>query len=176
MPATGRLSLVPLGLAAFVTGCSPTLDWRQVRPEGGAVTLLLPCKPERRTRAVVLADVSATVEVLACSAGGTTWGMTSADLGEPARVGPALAALRAARTTNLEGRETEARAVRLAKLAAEPAPLRLRVEGRKPDGQPIVEHSLLFAHGSRVFQAVVLGGAPSARALETFFDGIEPAR
>ncbi|MBA3597666.1 MAG: hypothetical protein H0W40_09850 [Methylibium sp.] len=176
MPVVGRLSLLSIGLAAFVPGCSPTLDWRQVRAEGGAVTLLLPCKPERRTRPVVLGDVSATVEVLACGAGGTTWGLTSADMGEPAQVGPALAALRAARSDNLEGRETEARAVRFAKLASEPPPLRLRVEGRKPDGQPIVEHSLLFAHGSHVFHAAALGGAPSDRALETFFEGLEPAR
>lgn len=176
MPVIGRLSLLPLGFAALVMGCTPTLDWRQVRPENGAMALLLPCKPERRTRPVVLADVSVAVEVLACGAGGTTWGLTSADLGEAARVGPALAALRAARSINLEGRETEARVVAIAELASKPPPLRLRVEGRMPDGQPVVEHSLLFARGSQVFHAAALGGAPSADALDTFFDSLEPAR
>lgn len=176
MPAAFRLWCLPLAVTGLLMSCSPTLDWRQARPEGAAVTLLLPCKPERRNRPVVLAGVSVPVEVLACSAGGTMWGITSADLGDPARVGPALDALRTARTTNLDGRETEARAVQMAKLQSEPLPLRLRVEGRTPDGQPVVEHSILFAQGSRVFHLAALGGTPPAGALESFFEGVEPAR
>lgn len=124
----------------------------------------------------MLEDARVMVEVLACSAEGTTWGMTSFDVDGAARVAQALAVLRAARARNLDGRETEAREVRIGSMAFEPPPLRLRFEGRKPDGQPVVEHALLFAHGSRVFHAAALGGAPSNDALETFFDSVEASR
>lgn len=160
----------------LLVACSPTLDWRQARPEGAALVVLLPCKPERRSREVVLGDAPAKLEVLACSADGTTWGLSTAELGDAGRVAAALAALRAARVANLEGRETEARAARIDGMSAEPPPLRLRVEGRRPDGETVTEHSLLFARGTQVFHAVALGGRPSAEALETFFGSIVPAR
>ena len=64
-------------------------------------------------------------------AGGTTWGVATADVGDPARVAPALAGLRAARTRNLEGREGDVRPAEVA--GAAPGALRLTVEGRRPD-------------------------------------------
>lgn len=166
------------GLALLLAACAPPLDWREVRPRGAALTVLLPCKPERRSRQVVLADAPVQMEVLACTAEGTTWGLTSGDLGEARRVGPALAALRAARIANLDGRETEARAPQAAGSAGsafDAQSLRLRVEGRRPDGQAVTEQSLLFARGTRVFHAVALGGAPSQDALDTFFGSLAQA-
>lgn len=157
----------------LLCACSPSLDWRQARPEGGAISVLLPCKPERRTRQVLLADAPATVEVLSCSAEGTTWGVTSADAGGLDRVMAVREAMRAARAVNLDGRETDAQPVAVQGLPVETPGLRLRVEGRMPQGEPVVERSLLFVDGSRVFHAAALGGTPSDQALETFFDSIE---
>lgn len=175
MSAVRRLPPALAGLALLLAACAPPLDWREVRPQGAALTVLLPCKPERRSRQVVLADTPVQMEVLACNAEGTTWGLTSGDLGEARRVGPALAALRAARIANLDGRETEAHAPQAASSARDAQPLRLRVEGRRPDGQAVTEQSLLFARGTRVFHAVALGGAPSQDALDTFFGSLAEA-
>ncbi len=177
MPCTSRPPpFVLIAIVATTAACSPTLDWREARPEGGAITVLLPCKPERRTRQVVLADATTTVEVLACEAGGTTWGVTSADVADAERIGPVMAAMRAARAQNLDGRETEARPVQTRGTLFDSPPLRLKVEGRRPDGQPVTEHSLLFAYGSRVLHVAAIGGSPSERALETFFDSLAPSR
>jgi len=160
-----------LGVAA---GCAPDLNWREVRPEGATLVALLPCKPDRQTRAIPLAGTEVAMEVLGCSAGGTTWAVATADVGDPARVAPALAGLRAARTRNLEGREGEVRPAELA--GATPGALRLTVEGRRPDGTPVRERALLFARGTRVFHAAALGGEPPAEALEVFFGGLKLSR
>ena len=71
-----------LGVAA---GCAPDLNWREVRPVGTTLVALLPCKPDRQTRAIPLAGAEVSMEVLGCSAGGTTWAVATADVGDPAR-------------------------------------------------------------------------------------------
>lgn len=166
-------ALVAAALWAL-TGCAPDLNWREVRPAGSTLVALLPCKPDRQTRTIPLAGGEASMEVLGCSAGGTTWAVATADVGDPARVAPALAGLRAARTRNLEGREGEARPGEVS--GAAPGTLRLTVEGRRPDGTPVRERALLFSQGTRVFHAAALGGEPPAEALEVFFGGLKLAR
>lgn len=163
-----------LTLLGALAACSPALDWREVRPAGDTLVALLPCKPERRVRELPLAGSPVAVEVLACTADGTTWGLTSADVGDASRVAPALAALREARARNLGGREA---AVRPQPIKGLPQPgLRFAVQGVRPDGEAVVEESLLFAQGTRVFHAAALGGRPPAAALETFFDNLAPRR
>lgn len=161
---------------AALAGCTPALNWREVRPEGTELVALLPCKPDRQTRSVTLAGAAVSMQVLGCNAGGTTWGVATADMGDAARVEDALAGLRAARARNLDGREGEARPATVAGLGPDQRALRLVVDGRRPDGTPVREHALLFAQGTRVFHAAALGGEPSAEALEAFFDGMKAAR
>lgn len=163
-----RLLYAVLGLGA----CAPALDWREVRPDGGAVVLLMPCKPDRQVRQVALAGPPVALELLSCRADDTVWVATTADVVDPARVGPALDALRQSRRTNLEGREIDAQPAGAGPLATAASAQRYTVEGRRPDGQPVREHALQFAHGTRVVQVTALGGAPSADALDTFFGGI----
>ncbi len=157
---------------AALAACAPALDWREVRSSGDALVALLPCKPERRTRQVPLAGPPVALEQLSCHADGTTWALSSADVGDAARVAPALEALRAARARNLDGRETQARPAQVAGMTPQPLALRLRVDGRRPDGSALREESLQFARGTRVFQVAALGGTPSADALETFFGSL----
>lgn len=165
-------SLSALACAA----CAPALNWREVRPEGGAVVALLPCKPDRLTRTLDVAGSPVAVEVLACSAQGSTWALTSADVGDAARVDPALIQLRRARSANLGGKEVAISAVSLPGMAPSAQAVRLRVEGGRPDGQAVSEEALLFAVGTRVFHAAVLGGSPDAEALSNFFSNLKIPR
>ena len=50
----------------------------------------------------------------------------------------------------------------------------LRIDGRRPDGRPVVARAAFFVKGLRLYQATVLGaGEPvNAEALETFFASI----
>ena len=44
MPDPGR---------APAAACTPTLDWREVRPEASGLVALFPCKPDRHARRAV---------------------------------------------------------------------------------------------------------------------------
>jgi len=46
---------------------------------------------------------------------------------------------------------------------------RLRLEGRRADGQPVREQVLLFARGTLVVQATALGATLPDDAVDTFF-------
>ena len=169
--------LAPIACAGLLA-CSPALDWREVRPEGGVLLAWLPCKPERLTRQMPLGNpgegAARPVEMLACTALGTTWGITSMPVPDDAAVAAALQALRAARPRNLDGRETEVAPAALPGIAPRPEALRFTVAGKRPDGSEVVERAVVFAHGGRVFHAAALGGSPTAEALETFFENLKP--
>lgn len=158
----------------LVGACAPGLDWREVRPAGAVLTAWLPCKPERREREVVLAGATVPLELLACSAEGTTWGIASTPWADAQRVDVALDALRAARVQALDGRETARTPLVLRGIAPRAGAARFTVEGRRPDGVPVIEHAVVFSHGGRVFHAAALGGAPSPQSLDTFFDNLVP--
>lgn len=166
----------PLLLALLLVACSPTLDWREVRPVGSELKALLPCKPERVIRTLTLAGAAVPFELLACQAGDVTWALGSADVGDPARVGTALAALRRARPLNLDGRETANAPALVRGSVPDPAALRFTVVGRRPDGIAVTEDSMVFAHGTRVFHAAALGSSPAPGAVQSFFDGLELPR
>lgn len=161
------------GLSVLAGACAPALDWREVRPEAAGLVMLLPCKPEQRTRQLALAGRQVQMQVLGCTADGTTWGLSTADLVDPALVGPALAELRAARLLNLDGVETAVQAAQVAGMTPQVQAVRSSITGKRPDGTPVADQSLLVARGTRVFHAAALGGQPSVQALETFFEGLK---
>lgn len=158
--------------ATVLGGCAPTLDWREVRLDGERLVMLFPCKPERHSRRVPMAGGEATVDVLGCSADGTTWGLTTADVGDLSRVALALEELRSARSRNLDGRERQLRPVKLQGMKPAGIALRFEVSGQRPDGKAVAEQSAVFSSATRVFHAAALGGTPSQDALETFFGGL----
>ena len=54
------LAAALLGLAA----CSPTFNWREVRVESAPLKAMLPCKPDRGSRAVPMAGRQVELQVL----------------------------------------------------------------------------------------------------------------
>jgi hypothetical protein len=159
-------------VAGLLAGCSPALDWREVRPAGTAVVATLPCKPNASSRTVQLAGHPVRLSMLACKADGTTWALAAADVAEPARVGPALQALRESTRANLQGEVVEAAAVVVRGATPHEAQARVRVGGRKQDGSPASAQFIVFSHGTQVFQAIALGGRWPEPAAETFFESL----
>lgn len=159
-----------------VCACSPVHDWREVRLADGALVALFPCKPARLVRTVELAGAPVALELVSCSAGSTTWSVASGDVGNPARVGPALAALHDARVANLAGRETARSQVVPAGATPHMQSMRFTVQGQRPDGEPVTEVSLVFARDNRVFHAGALGAGTPREALETWTDSLRLVR
>lgn len=166
-------SAIVLSLAAILSACTPTYNWREVRPEGSGVVLMMPCKPDSHARRVRLAGGDVRLTLHACSTGEVTWALAEADLGDPTRVGPALAELRRAAADNLGAdRETP---LPLAVDGATPNPAsgRLALQGQLPDGRPVHEQVAVFTRGTRVYQATCVGAQLPAEAVETFFAGLK---
>ena len=94
--ALGRQACV---LACALVACSPALDWREVRVDGGALTALFPCRPEHRARTVPLGADSVRMEMVACAASDSTYAVGYIDIRDPAAVTGALENLRTVATT-----------------------------------------------------------------------------
>lgn len=72
-----RRALVCAALA--LAGCSPEMDWRVLSPPEGRFSVLLPCKPQRASRALHAASGAQTMTQYACSLRAGTMGAAYTD-------------------------------------------------------------------------------------------------
>jgi len=158
--------------AACALGCAPALDWRDVRPADSGVQLQFPCKPTAQQRTLPLAGAPVQLVLQACAAGEQTWGLAHADMADPARVAVALDELRASAVANLTATPMRSAPAQPAGATPQPGNQRLRLQGRLPDGRPVQMELIVFAHGTRVFQASVLGARLPDEAVDTFIASI----
>lgn len=162
------LTTVLLGLVA----CSPALDWREWRPQGSGIQLLMPCKPVPQMRKLRLAGQAVNLWLHACQAGAQTWGLAYADMGDPSLVGPALAEFRASAATNIAGAEGSAAPWVVPGATPHVESRRVQLQGRLPDGKAVHEQVATFSMGTTVFQATVIGEVLPADAVDNFFGSI----
>lgn len=165
---------VPWALVWLLAACAPALDWREVRPAGGDIKLLLPCKPEHQTRSVKLGPDSVRLTLHACNAAGATWALAVGDMTEPGQVGPALDELLASNQRNLSGGDPETLPLKVEGATPHPQSRRVRFTGRMPDGRQVNVEVAVFARGMRVYQATLLGERVEAEAVQTFFGNLRP--
>lgn len=159
--------------AAFVlAACAPTLDWREVRPEGGAVQAQFPCRPDSQVRRIALAGAAVNLSLHACSAAQTTFALAFADVEDPARVAAALDELANAAQRNIGATAGTASALRIEGMTPNPGARRLHLQGRLPDGQAVQEQVALFTRGTRVYQVSMVGATLDAAAVESFFGAL----
>lgn len=158
--------------AVALTGCGPALDWRQFQPDGWPLAVAMPCKPSSAQRQVALAGRPVALRLLSCTADGHTFAVASADTGDPAQVGPALQALAASAQANLRATVVAEQPAAVPGMTPHAAALRWRLRGQLPDGRAVAEQMQVFAHGTRVYQATVVGPeADDARSVP-FFDAL----
>lgn len=160
-------------LTLLVGACAPTLDWREVRPEGSGAVALLPCKPANESRTVELAGARIRMQISACSVAGTTWALAHADVEAAERVSPALAALRDAAAKNLGGAAAVVAPMKVPGMTPNTQAERLHVDGRLPGGETVGMDSGFFVKGTRVYQATAMGKAIPPEAVATFFDNLK---
>lgn len=171
MASRSRVSAVVLAVA-LLCACSPTLDWREVRPEGSGAAALFPCKPERRVRDVLLGGDTLHMAMHSCSAGGATYALSFAEAADPARIGSLLVEWRRSVAANLDGAEELVAPARISGMTPQPKAQQVRIVGHLPDGTAVEEHAVYFVKGLRVYQAAIVGDKPRAEALDTFLSGL----
>jgi hypothetical protein len=153
-------------------GCAPALDWREVRPDGSGATALFPCKPTSQSRQVRLAASQVQLVLVACAAGDATWALAHADVLDPSLVAPALVELRAAAASNLSASSTLDLPLKVEGATPNPMSQRVHLTGRLPDGKAVNAQVAVFAKGTRVFQATLIGTRWPADAPDTFFSSL----
>ena len=169
-----RQTLVASMLAA--AACTPALNWREVRPEGFGLTALFPCRPSVYARKLVLAAAQVELVLQACTADGQTWALASAELRDPLQIAPALDELFTAASKNIAASSVAATPLAVAGATPNLASRRAALRGHLPNGQAVNEQVAVFARGTRVFQATVVGAELPANlhadSAEIFFAGL----
>jgi len=89
-----RPARVCLLSCVLVAGCMPSLNWREVVPEGAHARLHLPCKPELHQRPASTQQPE--MGLAQCEAAGLSFSLSWAQVPEPRMVSPALQAMRQA--------------------------------------------------------------------------------
>ncbi len=159
-------------LVLLLTACSPTLDWREVRPVGSGAVLLMPCKPTSQERRLALDGYPALLTMYACTAGDQTWSVAYADVGQPARLAGVLQSLVTAAGANISARSGQSLALKVNGATPNVASQRVLLQGRLPDGKALQMQVAVFAHGTKAFQAIALGNTLSAEGVDTFMGSI----
>ena len=159
--------------AAALGGCSPTFNWREVRVEPAPLKAMLPCKPDHGSRKVAMGPREVELAITGCEAGGATFAVLQADLGDPAAADEALRQWNRATLANLRSADGRARPFVPPGAAPLPASQRVSAAGTNADGSAVRGEAAYFARGGRVFQAVVYAREPKAEAVQTFFDGLK---
>jgi len=173
-----RFPTFPTAVVACVLalpGCSPVFNWREVRPEGTRLTVLLPCKPDRAQKVVPLGGQATTLSMLGCDAGGATFAVAVADVGDAARAAPVLAQWQEAAWMNMKAVPASRQPLPL-RIAGAPAGLnatRVQAQGQRADGTPVSGQAAYFAQGSQLFQAVLYAPQIDPDAAETFFSSLK---
>lgn len=164
--------------ALWLPACAPALDWRELRVPDVPLQAMFPCKPSAQERRIQLVNQPVRMLLLACEAGGMTWGLAHADVGDPALTAAAQAEWLAAAAGNIgsaavAGAPPSPRhALQVSGATPHEASARLLLVGQRPDGRALQMQVGVFVFGSRVHQATVLGPVVPAEAADTFFSGL----
>lgn len=161
-----------LAVFALFGGCSPTFDWRSVPLPDTELVTELPCRPARFQRDVSVSGVPLTLFMLSCEAGGVTYGVASADVGDPAKVDAVLLGLRRSAAAAIRSAEPAVGALNLSGVTPFSGNSSAHLHGQRPDGETVEESVRLFARGTRVFQASAVGAALPEAAVKPFEDGL----
>jgi len=168
---TARPAALVLTVMALLAACSPTLNWREVRPEGTRLALLLPCKPDKAQKTVPLGGPATPLSMLGCDAGGATFAVAVAQLGDAAQAAPVLAQWQSLTLTNMKAGPAQVAPLKLAGAAAEA--VLVKAEGRRADGAAVQGQAAYFVQGSQVFQVVLYADRIAPEVAETFFSSLK---
>jgi hypothetical protein len=153
-------------------GCSPTLNWRDVRTDQTPLIALFPCKPDQVVRTVSLGAKDVAMTMLGCDAGDATFSLAHADMRDAANPGAALDQWKRTTLGNMRVGSASELPFPIKGASVSPQPVRVEVRGVRPDGTAVAMHAVWFASGTQVFQAAVHADSVSPAVAESFFAGL----
>ncbi len=172
LSAAALAVLAALAALMPLAACSPVFNWREVRPENTRLSLLLPCKPDKAEKVVPLGGQPTTLTMLGCDAGGATFAVAVADLGDATKAASVLVQWQSLTLDNMKAGAPQVAPLKLSGAAA-PAPVLVKAQGKRADGSAVSGQAAYFAQGSQVFQVVVYAAKLPAEPAETFFSSLK---
>ena len=164
-------------LAALMAlaACSPAFNWREVRPENTRLHLLLPCKPDKALKEVPLGGQSTPLSMLGCDAGGATFAVAVAELGNAADAAPVLALWNDLTLANMKAAPDSGQLLvqTIPGASAFVPVVRVQAHGQRGDGAAVSGQAVYFAQGSQVFQVVMYAPKIAPDVAETFFSSLK---
>lgn len=170
---TRYVTTVVLGWCVWMlAGCSPALNWRDVRFESGTLVALFPCQPDRGTRMVPLGEASVSMTMLGCEAEGAMLTLARVSAGDPAQAAALMHPWRQATLESAGAALAQEEAFTLRHARPMPAPVRLHAQGQGRDGAPLALHVVWFALDDAVYQAAVYEPPSAPSVAPAFFEGL----
>jgi len=164
--------LVASTAALLLSGCSPAIDWREMRVSGAPLQLVMPCRPASHQREVSVAGGTRVMTMVACAMDDGTFALAHFELVDLLQVGPALDQLAEAARSNVQGSLVWSAQAQVRGMTPQSSARQWRIDGRLPDGRGVVLHGMVFSYGTQVFQASVIGDKPDEALVKTFFGGL----
>jgi hypothetical protein len=159
-----QLSLA-LGAALALAACYAELDWREFNSPEGGFTVMLPSKPARESRELVLAGGKTTMHMVSAHATEMAFGVGYADLPQGTDPARALDEGRAALVKNIAGRVTAERALEGV------VGVEFEADG-EAGGNPMRLAARVLVSGNRYYQVVLVARAARAGEVDrTIFPG-----
>lgn len=165
--------LGPLVLA--LAACSPTHNWREIRPAGSPLLALMPCKPDQAERPAPLGDTPVTLHMLSCEAGGLTFAVAWAELAGTDRPAVALARWRGAALAAIRvdpGRASDPALQWTPVVRGADQALGLVAQGTQHEQRAVQMRAAHFSRGQQVYQAAMYGADLPDEVVTTFFEGL----
>ncbi|HEY1089524.1 MAG TPA: hypothetical protein VGE47_00390 [Burkholderiaceae bacterium] len=142
-----------------LAACSPTLNWREVRPEHSGAFLLLPCKAEVEQRG--------SMGLAQCKAGDAQFALSWALLDAPEQVTPALQQMREGLQQRLQAQARAPHAVQISGMTPNAAAL-----SQSLDAPGLHAELAVFARGLRVYQLLMTGKKADPAAWDTLLSSL----
>lgn len=154
-------------MLSLLGACQPALNWREVRPAGSGVQALFPCKPETEQRPARPAEGRGAMGLAQCETAGRRFALSWADVPDPAQVAAALKAMPLALAAKLGSPLPPASALQVPGMTPMPEAAQHRLAGAGS-----VMRVAVFAHGGRVYQALITAEQDDPAAWESFVAGL----
>ena len=158
-----------------LAACSPAFNWREVRPDNTRLSLLLPCKPDKAKKVVPLGGQPTTLSMLGCDAGGATFAVAVADVGDAAKAALVLEQWQSLTLINMKAvpATREVLPLKILGLPAGASVSRVAARGQRIDGTAVAGQAAYFAQGSQVFQVVMYAPKITPEAADTYFSSLK---
>jgi hypothetical protein len=151
----GRAGLAAFMAVGVLSACSPSLDWRTVELEG--MRTVLPCKPDRATRTLVLGNVPVTLAMAGCETQGALFAISRVAVPVGADAVSLEQSWRAAALLQMQASHSQAQT--LPQRPHAPTLHVMLANGQRPDGSPVQASLAWVVEKGAVFHMAVYAKA-----------------